>query len=379
MPDLLSLIVKRWKTGFKGVSASEVAGVLGISHDDALSQLRAIAAKGLIVVREYQDSEPVKFNDVKTGSVTIRIVEESRSRASLMAFPSNPVLAEVFYTDRIDYGVFTNRLHMGASQVQHYYFKRDVLDKYMKHRDRYAVREDATGGGVSMTTEYFMSIPETDTFASVRFGKMNLADGTEAIGAIAKDLDYLPKSEQHHWAAHEIESPVLSKDDKSWADYISESFEANWDADHTDYIKVLSELLDELNKRHGQIFSKTSHPGLHVPVLNTHGEYIAAHKELYKLVGADNLVDEILKTLLRSAGCQEKDFEHDSGRPKGKWALMKLLADRRGLDWAPFEAVATNRQDDSHGIRERAPSGDYYPVRFREDLKKLIVELQKLL
>jgi hypothetical protein len=57
---------------------------------------------------------------------------------------------------------------------------------------------------------------------------------------------------------------------------------------------------------------------------------------------------------------------------------MKLLVDRRGLDWAPFDAVATNRQDDSHRIREKAPNGDYYPAQFREDLKKVIVELQKL-
>ena len=143
--------------------------------------------------------------------------------------------------------MFSNRLHIGASQVQHYYFRRDVLDKYVKYHDRYTVQEDATGGSVDMTTEHYMSISERErealAFASVRFGKMALADETEAIGVIAKDLDGLPKQEQHHWAAHEIEDPVLSKDDKSWTDYISEQFEGNWDADHTDYVKVLSEQL----------------------------------------------------------------------------------------------------------------------------------------
>ena len=253
-----------------------------------------------------------------------------------------------------------------------------MLDRYSKYRNRYTVDEDATGGSVSMTTEYYMSIPETNAFATVRFGKMKLADASEAIGAIAKDLDYLPKSEQHHWAAHEIENPVLSKDDKSWTDYISESFEGNWGADHTDYIKVLTATLAEINGKVGPLFRKTEHPGLRVPVLNTIGEYAAAHRELYKLVGADNLTQETLKALLLASGCQEADFVNEGGRQKGSWGIFKLLAQRRGLDWSVLEIVADNRQQDSHRIQPAEATDDYYPTRFLEDLKKLIVELQKL-
>jgi hypothetical protein len=52
MPDLLSIVVERWKTGFKGISALELRHILGTSHEDAIAQLRALEAKGAIVLRE---------------------------------------------------------------------------------------------------------------------------------------------------------------------------------------------------------------------------------------------------------------------------------------------------------------------------------------
>ena len=48
-------------------------------------------------------------------------------------------------------------------------------------------------------------------------------------------------------------------------------------------------LHDVASARVAELFVKTEHPGFHVPVVNTVGEYTRAHKELYKLVGADNL------------------------------------------------------------------------------------------
>ena len=166
--------------------------------------------------------------------------------------------------------------------------------------------------------------------------------------------------------------------DKSWTDYISEQFEGNWDADHTDYVKVLTEQLDDLNKTHGPLFRKISHPGLHVPVLNSPGKYIAAHKELYKLVGADNVVLNTVKDVLRAVGFADGDFMNDGGPPKGSWALLRMLAENKGCDWSPFATVADNRHKDSHRIQDDAGTGEYYPSRFREDLKKLILELQRL-
>lgn len=382
MPELLSAIVRRWKADFKGISALEIADMFEIPHGEAMTQLRALKDQGSIVLRECHLGQAVKFNEISMGDASVKIPIKFEMVDTLMAFPNRDILREAFHADRADYGVFTNRLHLGDSQVQHYYFKRDVLDKYLRHRDRYDVTDDATGGDVSMTTEYYQSLSEagqeSDGFATIRFGNMKLVDGTEAIGVIAKDLDYLSKQEQHHWAAHEIAKPVLSDDDKSWSDYISEQFEGNWDADHTDYVKMLTDVMNRINEGAGPLFSKTEHPGLHVPVLNTVVEYASAHKELYKLVGADNLIQDTLRELLLANGCREDEFVNDGGRPKGKWALLKMLAERKGLDWSVLDVVATNRQQDSHRIQAPPAGDDYYPRRFREDLKKLVVELQKL-
>jgi hypothetical protein len=365
MPDLLSIIVDRWKTSSKGISALEMKDILGISHEDTMARLRELEAEGLIRLRECQLGEPVEYHETRSGDTIFRIGSKFEMVDTLMAFPSNAVLEDAFFSDRKDYGEFTNRMHRGASQVQHYYFKREVLDKYLKQRDRYEVEQDSVGGSVGMTSEYYMSLSETDQdalgFAAVRFGNMKLADGTEAIGAIAKDLDSLPKADQHHWAAHEIQSPTLDSDDKAWTDYIDEQFEGNWGIDHTDYIKRLSESLERVNKVVGPLFRKTKHPGLHVPGLNTYSEYIAAHKELHKLIGPDNLSEEVLKTALRATGCQDADLVHESGRPKGKWDLLGMLAGRKGLDWKPLKAVATHRQDDGHRIREKRRAASITP------------------
>ncbi len=383
MADLLSLVVDRWKKDFKGISALEIADMLDISNEDAMARLQVLEADGTVRLRPCKLGQGIKFSELEMGGTSVKMATEFEMVDTLMAFPSRSVLEDAFHKDRVDYGVFTNRMHLGDGQIQLYYFKREVLDRYLKDPEKYEVDDDATGGDVRMTSKYFMSLSdeEQDTlgFASVRYGNMKLADGTEAIGAIAKDLEHLPKADQHHWAAHEIEDPVPSADNKSWRDFISESFEANWDADHTDYVELLATALEEINAKIAELFVKTKHPGLHLPVVNTVGEYARAHKELYKLVGADNLREDGLKELLLAHGCTEQEFVNDGGRHKGKWALFKLLASRTGLDWVAFDVVAENRIADSHKMESTSAAGEYYPARFREDLKKLIGELRKLL
>lgn len=383
MADLLSLVVDRWKRDFKGISALEIADMLGISNEDAMARLRVLEGDGTVHLRLCKLGQGIKFSEVAMGGASVRVATEFEMVDTLMAFPSRSVLGDAFHRDRVDYGVFTNRMHLGDSQVQLYYFKREVLDRYLKEHAKYTVDDDATGGHVRMTSAYFKSLSDEEQdslgFASVRYGNMKLADGTEAIGAIAKDLEGLPRADQHHWAAHEIEDPTPSRDNRSWRDFISESFEGNWGADHTDHVEVLAAVLKEINAKVAELFVKTEHPGFHLPVVNTVSEYTRAHKELYKLVGADNLQEEGLKKLLLAKGCASQEFMNDGGRPKGKWALLKLLAGRTGLDWIAFADVADNRIADSHKMESTSAAGEYYPARFREDLKKVIGELRKLL
>lgn len=383
MADLLSIVVSRWKSEFKGISALEIRSLLGLTHESAISELRALEAEGMVKLRPCQLGEPITLTELPSGPPRVRVATDWKMVDTVMAFPAKHVLEEAFYADRIDYGEFTNRLHRGESQVQQYFFRRDVLDWYLKQRDKYSVHQDATGGTVSMTTAYYLSLPEEDrdrsAFATVRYGVMKLADGSEAIGLIAKDLDELPKADQHHWAAHEIQDPAPDESDTTWRQHVAEQFEASWDADHTDHIQDLGETLQAINALIGStLFRRTSHPGLHLPSLNTYGEYAAAHKELHKLIGPDNIAVDALKGLLRDAGCRDDAFVHPSGKSKGAWALLKMLASRRGLDWAPFATVEENRHVDSHRVVAAAPSTEYYPRKFRRDLASVVAELSKL-
>jgi len=58
--------------------------------------------------------------------------------------------------------------------------------------------------------------------------------------------------------------------------------------------------------RVAELFVRTEHPGLHLPVVNTGGEYTRANKELYKLVGAENLQEDGLKKLLLARAARRR-------------------------------------------------------------------------
>ncbi len=104
MPNLLAIIVEKWKTGFKGISALEIRDILGISHEDAIARLRALKADGAIALRECRLGEPSKFNEMSTAGVSIKVPSEWEMVDTLMAFPSPAVLDDAFHKDRVDDG-----------------------------------------------------------------------------------------------------------------------------------------------------------------------------------------------------------------------------------------------------------------------------------
>lgn len=384
--DLLSLIVKYWKDGFSGTSALYCAEVLSIDHEQIIKLFNELKRKGYLSLRKSQLSQGVEFEEIKVDNDTVaRIPTKWEMIDTLIAFPKKHILEEIFQSENKDFGVFSNRLHKGASQIQHYYFRREVLDKYHRQPDKYHFHDDTTGGNVGVTTEYYLSLPENvrdaQTFGTIEYGNLTLIDDTEAVGVIAKDLDYLPKEEQHYWAAFEIIEPVINQEDKSWSDYIRESFEGDWDVEHIDYIEMLNDLIVQINTKKNNLFNGTANPNLRIPVMNVISEYTDAHKELYKLIGPDNISSDALEQLLLNLGYIENDLiNKDSGKKKGKWALLKMLVDKVGADWTVFENIAENRIRDAHKIQElTTPVSDHYPRKFRHDLSALIVELNKIL
>lgn len=385
MDNLLDLIIKHWKEqGFVGLSALELAETLSKDHLEIIDDLRNLESKGTIGLRETQLGQPIKFAEIKSSDdTTVNFPIDFNIVDTVIAFPKRQVLETTFQRDGKDYGYFANRLHKGDSQIKHYYFKRDVLDKYFRFQDQYIVTEDNNGGNVDIKSEYYLSFPENtrgNLIGKIEFGNLKLHDGTMGVGVIAIDLAKLPYQEQLHWAAHEISTPQFSEENQDWDEHIDEIFNASWDAQHIDYIQLLSEVLEQINSGLiSPLFTKTTNPYIHIPMLNTERDYMEAHKELFKLISADNLDGNVLKRLMLSKGFKEENFIHDSGREKGKWALLKMLCKMLGVDFSKFETINSNRQISSHKIAtDFATPIAYNPEKFKVELRELIRELTKM-
>jgi hypothetical protein len=120
-------------------------------------------------------------------------------------------------------------------------------------------------------------------------------------------------------------------------------------------------------------------PNFAVIVANTKNSYIAGHKELYKIIGADNLNGIALRNVLLLAGFKDTDFIHkESGRPRGKWDLFRNLFVLLNMDFEPFEHVAKMRQEDSHKIGKLQIPESYYPDMFKNDIQTVASALKQL-
>lgn len=386
MDQLLNIIVKHWKEDdFVGISGLHLADILAIDHQLIIEELKRLEQNGLVSLQKTQLGQGSKFNEIKLDNGdTIKIPYEWEMTDTVIAFPKRHILEATFQAEGKDYGYFTNRLHKGDSQIRHYYFKRDVLDKYLRFKNMYLVDEDSNGGSISTKYDYFSSLPEEvqdkEAFGTIRFGSFKLQDESLGIGAIAIDVSQLPQQEQLYWAAYEIQKPQLSNNNEGWKEHIEEIFEGSWEAQHIDYVKLFSETLEQINAHLNEsLFIQTSNPHLHIPVLNTERDYIETHKELFKLLSADNLNGDLLKKLLLSLGSSESDFLNGGGREKGKWALFKMLCKKFNVDVSKLELVNTNRQISSHKIAPNfSTPAEYYPEKFKNELRELILELDKL-
>jgi hypothetical protein len=380
--DLVDIIVTHWKDNFTGLSALQLADIISAPHEDIVGRLRQLEKQGVVHLRETPLYTPGAAEEPE-GVDFPRIPDQWKKVDTVIAFPNRSVLEVAFRAEGVDHGVFTNRLHKGDSQVRHYYFKKEVLDRYFTFTDKYKVRDDSLGGEVTTRSDYYQSLSEEaqdlEAFARVRYGTFKMADGTHGIGVIVKDLSELPMKEQQYWASFEVEAPAVAAEDATWDSYIRESFEGSWDEVHTDQLATLSETLANVNRGIGGVlFRSTSNPRLHHVVLDSVEDYMAAHKELYKLVGPDNMDRTVLEGELTRRGVAKGEMINESGRPKGAWALFRILCRCAGSDFLVFETIHANRQMDAHERTELQRGNEYYPEKWQSDTKRLLVELSTL-
>ena len=387
---ILKYIVKRWKQSFVGTSALELADVFRLTHGEVTRRLKILVSRGTVYLHSAQLGQPAEFREYKTDNgEIIRFPTNWVMADTVIAFPERHVLVEVFNEERKDYGVFTNRLHRGDSQVSHYFFYQDVLDRYLQHPDRYLIHDTIVFGYILTKDAYYFSQPEDrrdkETFGQIRYGKRRLKEGGIAIAAIAKDLSALPYKEQQYWASHEIESGTeFAGEDQEFEKYFRAMFEAEWVSyeDPLQGIHDVAECINNLTDRIvcGKLFRNTSeNPHLRYIVRNTVKAYQGVHKELYKLLGADSLGKNVLQALLKKLGAKEEELRDENGEEKKEWGLFKLFVSNFcNADFAPLQRCFDARVADAHKIETINLPKDDLTLRFRVDCGEILKTLKSI-
>lgn len=381
---LLRYIIERWKSNFTGTSALELAAHFSLPHAKVIKRLRTLASNNRIYLRE-----------TKLGQIEIRLDEDGRITSkvhdgvlvdTVIAFPARYILESVFRSERQDYGEFTNRLHMGDSQIKQYYFRQDVLDKYLRYQDRYNVYDTIVVGHVSAKDSYYSSLPESlrdNVLVSLRYGKRRLRDGGIAIAVIVIDLSNLSYQEQQYWASHELVGVQFAKEDYEYKQYVHMTFEGEW-GEYEDPLEQIYNMVSNLNSITtktvgGKLYSNMPeelHSGY--IVINTIEAYQSAHKELYKVLGTDSLNKNVIIGLLKRVfGVKEDDLLKKDGKEKGTWELFKILVGgRMNIDFAPLQRCYDARISDTHKIVKRTLPDTDMTIKFIEDCKEILKTLR---
>ncbi len=388
--EILKYIVKRWKQSFVGTSALELADVFRLAHGEVVRRLKLLVSRGTVHLCSAQLGQPAEFREYKTDNgEIIRFPTNWVIVDTIIAFPERYVLSEVFEKEGKDYGVFTNRLHRGDNQIFLYFFRQDILDKYLQHPDHYLIDDTIVGGHILTKDAYYFSLPENkrdkETFGQIRYGKRRLKEEGIAIVAIAKDLSDLPYQEQQYWASHEI--PIgteFAKEDEEFEKYCRTIYEGEWInyEDPLQEIRNIVECINNVTERIvcDKLFRNTSeNPYLRYIVRNTVKAYQDAHKELYKLLGADSLDKNVLQALLKNLGTKEEELRDENGEEKRAWGLFKLFVNNFcNADFAPLQRCFDARVASAHKIGTiNLPSSDL-TLGFRVDCGEILKTLKSI-
>jgi hypothetical protein len=376
--EILEYLVEGWKQHFGGTSALVLANAFNLTHEKIIVTIKALADNGLVHFRWAPITQMVIGMDGKT--------EVRDEINTIFAFPARTVLEKTFEEEGKDYGSFTNRLHKGDSPIGNYYFRLDVLDKYLRYPDRYHVNSTIIGGSILCTDAYYLSLPEDrreqETVAQIRYGKRKLKSGSIAIAALAKDLSDLPMQEQSYWESYECKTePDFAEDDYEFEQYKRQMFGGQW-GDYEDPIQGIRDSVDRINclteKLVGaKLFKNISeNPYLQYLVINNNGAYQNAHRELYKLLGADSLDKKVLIGLLERVGAKGKEPVKKNGK---KWVLFNTLVMKfPDTDFKSFQICFDARVKDAHKIGTRNLSDTDLVQEFRKDCEEILVSLKKL-
>lgn len=375
--DVLTCAIELWNERFTGASSETIAHRLNISHQLVWSTLCRLA---------------------KVGKGSLRVIADDKSG---IFFPARDVLSEWYYNNinpREQIPEYHKRLHLGYSQIQHFYFDVAVLSKYLARPDRYKVDDSVEGGSIRMQAAFWEQALDSNDdvhgIGNMRFGKRLLASGETAIGAILWDLADLPPEEQRYWHSFEIECPQFQSTDPAFKRYVMQNFDAVI-VESQDPLFGLLHCLAEVNEVSVSLtgiplYRHVSNPYLHPPIHNTYKAFCDSCSELYKLLGPDSINQNAIKSILHNKfGFTEENFIHaESRRPLSTLqfldALLTRLPHSRALGPA-LRQLQQYRIDADHKIDPLDRNASDYLARFltlcdhlMHNMRAFRDELQKL-
>lgn len=335
LDKVLSFSIEHWNNNFKGTSALDICGKIGMTNKEVMAVMEVLEEKGKgslnCAVQLYQikiDPENPKF-EIPDEPITTHFF-----------FPSKDVLTENFYSTylvRERYPEYKNRLHQGTDELKLAYFSDEVLTRYFDHPEFYEIDDSLAGGHIWLKE----NAPENRDL-DVKYGKRKLKSGKSAVTAIYIDLCNMSAEEQRHWHAYEIDSNDLADSDSNFARFKARTYEGAF-VDYPNPINDVSFSLIEVNEsiKTGDLFKRTENEYLRLPVENTNKSLCDCCSELYKLSGPDSLDQKVMKTyLLNYLGATKAELIHsESGRPLSSLQLLALVEDKLGIERLLTKAI----------------------------------------
>jgi len=140
-------------------------------------------------------------------------------------------------------GTYTKQLRLGGSQIEHRFFRRQVLDRY-KQDPRYEFREWSFGGTILIKDEPYLdeSVPEADKISTQHFGTGYTPNGEKVVAVILSYLGRLSVEHQCYWSSFEIKEKCLLD-----SDYVKASFEAEF-SNRISIFSAFTQEIEEINK-----------------------------------------------------------------------------------------------------------------------------------
>ena len=380
----LEHIIQQWKSNFTGTSALALADYFELTHNRVIATLEKLARNGKVNLRKTRLGRIVINH--KNG------VDEIKMRNlgmvdTVIAFPEKHILEDVFRKEGKDYGIFTNRLHKGDSQIKLYYFRQDVLDKYFRYQNRYNIHDDIVNGNISTKDTYYYSLHESirdEALLHIRYGKRRLKNGDMAIAIIVHDLSDLSYSEQQYWASYELTDVEFIKGDREFEQFVRMHFGGEF-GQYEDPIGNILDTIKHINSitleiANGNLFrADIGQFSLQYIVVNTTDAYQNAHKELYKLLGSDSLNKNIIIHLLKKRfNVKDAELLENNGRERRPWGLFKLLVQKCDINFDPLQKCFDERVSNAHILGQRDLPNINLTIKFRKDCKEILETLKKI-